>query len=219
MAESNECRVLTDGLRCRSMFRNALLRLHRRAAEVNKVVIAALGLSAACGIASAQLNPSIPLQVQPVPLRSQADAMQQAAAIRAARAQAELLEAQARLLDQQTRNAAAQTGARATTPTGQGQANGQQNPVLQEWLRAAGPRLHLYPDFQSVVLTPEVRITEDMIRLMAGSPLAADIAYYFGKNRFEALAVSQMTLLDAARAVDRIERNLKDNAAPLNAPR
>jgi hypothetical protein len=50
---------------------------------------------------------------------------------------------------------------------------------------------------------------------MTGSPLAADIACYFGKNRFEALAVSQMTLLDAARAVDRIERTLKPNVPPV----
>ena len=80
---------------------------------------------------------------------------------------------------------------------------------MQDWWRVAAPRVGRFPDFEQVVLKSNAPISQDMVRLMTGSPLAADIAYYFATNRMEALAVTQMSLLDAARAVDRIERALK----------
>lgn len=80
------------------------------------------------------------------------------------------------------------------------------------WIEAAKPRMGLYPEFEKVVTAPEVNITPDMVRLMTSSPLAADIAYYLATHRAEATAISQMPLLEAARAIDRIERELKTKA-------
>ncbi|MCX6179067.1 MAG: hypothetical protein NT163_06855 [Chlorobiales bacterium] len=45
----------------------------------------------------------------------------------------------------------------------------------------------------------------DMIRLMAGSHYGADIASYYEKHPLEAQTVSRMSLLDAARAIIRVE--------------
>lgn len=77
------------------------------------------------------------------------------------------------------------------------------------WLAAAQPRMGLYPDFAEKVFAPEVPISPDMVRLMTGSTMAADIAYYLATHRAEATAISQMPLLEAARAIDRIESELK----------
>ncbi len=85
----------------------------------------------------------------------------------------------------------------------------QVDPAMREWLKAAAPRLHLFPDFDKVVYANNVSITIDMIRLMAGSPYAADIAYYLATHKTESLAVSQMPLLEAARAVSAIEARVK----------
>jgi hypothetical protein len=83
--------------------------------------------------------------------------------------------------------------------------------VLQQWRRAAAPRRERYPDFDAVALAPEVPISLDMVRLMAYSPYAADIAYYLGKHRDEAERIAAMGFLDAAAAIQRIERKV---AAP-----
>jgi hypothetical protein len=48
-----------------------------------------------------------------------------------------------------------------------------------------------------------------MVRLMAGSKYAADIAYHLGKNRAEALAISRLPLIEAARAIDQIESRFR----------
>ncbi len=82
-------------------------------------------------------------------------------------------------------------------------------PVLDEWLKSAAPRMGLFPDFEKVVFAGDVSITIDMIRLMTPSPFAADIAYYLGTNKLESLAISKMTLAEAARSIDRIEARIK----------
>jgi hypothetical protein len=89
-----------------------------------------------------------------------------------------------------------------------------ENPAFDEWLKAAVPRMGLYPDFEKVVFSSDVAITNDMIRLMAGSPLAADIAYYFGMHKYESMAVSKMNLWQAARAIEQIETRLKVSKLP-----
>jgi hypothetical protein len=83
--------------------------------------------------------------------------------------------------------------------------------VLQQWRRAAAPRRERYPDFDAVALAPDVPVSLDMVRLMAYSPYAADIAYYLGKHRDEAERIAAMGFLDAAAAIQRIERKV---AAP-----
>ena len=88
------------------------------------------------------------------------------------------------------------------------------SPVIDEWLRAAAPRMGLYADFEKAVFAPDVPITLDMIRLMTPSPLAADIAYYLAGHKMESLAISKMNLVEAARAIDRIETKLKNTQLP-----
>lgn len=89
-----------------------------------------------------------------------------------------------------------------------------ENPVFDEWLKAAVPRMGLYPDFEKVVFSGDVAITNDMIRLMADSLLAADIAYYLGMHKYESMAISKMNLSQAARAIAQIETRLKASKLP-----
>jgi hypothetical protein len=86
------------------------------------------------------------------------------------------------------------------------------DPYLQEWMAKAQPRMGLYPDFAVVVFESHVAITPDMVRLMAGSDYAADIAYYLGTHKAEARAIAMLPLLDAARAIDAIEAQIKSGA-------
>jgi hypothetical protein len=86
------------------------------------------------------------------------------------------------------------------------------DPYLQEWMAKAQPRMGLYPDFAAVVFESDVAITPDMVKLMAGSEFAADIAYYLGTHKAEARAIAMLPLLDAARAIDAIEAQIKADA-------
>ena len=85
-------------------------------------------------------------------------------------------------------------------------------PHVTAWFRAAQPRMHLYPDFQQVVFSQDLAISDDMIKMMASSPLAADIAYYLGTNKMESVAIKSMPFLDAARAISDIEKRLIQSA-------
>ena len=89
-----------------------------------------------------------------------------------------------------------------------------ENPVFDEWLKAAAPRMGLYPDFEKVVFSGEVAITNDMVRLMTNSLLAADIAYYLGMHKYESMAISKMNLSQAASAIAQIETRLKASKLP-----
>ncbi len=80
------------------------------------------------------------------------------------------------------------------------------SPYMQQWLKSAQPRMHLFPDFEKVVFAPDLAISEDMIKLMAASPYAADIAYYLGSHKMEAVAIRDMPMLDAARSISEIEK-------------
>ena len=127
---------------------------------------------------------------------------------RQSRAERERLEAQTELYRAQAEAVRAQ-GQQAPAPSGQAPANPN---YLTQWMEAARPRMGLYPDFEKVVFAREVNITPDMVRLMTSSPMAADIAYYLATHRAEATAISQMPLLEAARAIDRIESELQSEA-------
>jgi len=168
-----------------------------------KPIFAAVFALCFIGTADAQINPSIALQFRGIQLENPMIQMQQFEALRAARAQADIAESQARRAAQEDRNRQAPVA--ATPPKNSEPVD----PAMREWLKAAGPRLHLFPDFDKVVYANDVSITVEMIRLMAGSPYAADIAYYFATHKTESLAVSQMPLLEAARAVSAIEARVK----------
>ena len=72
----------------------------------------------------------------------------------------------------------------------------------------------LYPDFEKVVFSPDVPITTDMVRLITSSPLAADMAYYLGTHKMESLAISKMSLADAAQSLSQLEARLKSTKLP-----
>lgn len=175
---------------------------------MKKLIIAPfLGLLLCNMNAQAQLNPMIPLMGRPLQLNLP-DPLQQAMQIeqiRALRMQNEQAEAQRRHMEEQ---------ARAQEKQRQPPANNQSDPVIDEWLKAAAPRMGLYQDFEKIVFSPDVPITTDMIRLMTPSPLAADIAYYLGTNKTESLAITKMSLVEAARSIDRIEARLKASKLP-----
>jgi hypothetical protein len=62
-----------------------------------------------------------------------------------------------------------------------------------------------YPDFEEVAMAPEVPITPVIVDILAESEIAHDVAYYLGKNRAEAIRISHMTPIQAARAIAKIE--------------
>ena len=132
------------------------------------------------------------------------------AAVMNARAQAEQAEAQRRLINEQTRAMQLDNSQReAAARKPQSSEVPQEMPShLQQWLKSAQPRMHLFPDFEKIVFAPDVAISDDMIKLMATSPYAADIAYYLGSHKLESVAIKSMPMLDAARAISDIEKRM-----------
>ncbi len=149
----------------------------------------------------------IPLMVQPLQLQSPLMLMQQAEQIRALQIQNQQAEALRRQMEEEAH-------ARERQRQQQSHGNAQTNPIFDDWLRAAAPRMGLYPDFERVVFAPDLAMTPDMIRLMTSSPLAADIAYYLGSHKIESLGISKMNLIEAARAIEMIEIRLKAGRLP-----
>lgn len=70
-----------------------------------------------------------------------------------------------------------------------------------------------YPDFEEVALDQTVPITPLIMEVLAETESPADIAYYLGKNRAEAIKIARMTPMAVARAIARIELEIK-NAGP-----
>lgn len=165
-------------------------------------------LSLLLGVGSsalAQINSNIPLMVQPPRFDSPILQMQQIEAARAQAAQARLMEEQARALENQNRQNQSQQNQRQQQQPN----NAPSEKVMADWYKAAQPRLYLYPDFDKVVYASDVTITTDMIKLMSGSPYAADITYYFGTHKTEASAIAQMPLLEQSQAILKIEQRIK----------
>lgn len=165
-------------------------------------------------LATPQLKAQIPLMVQPLQLQSPLMLMQQAEQIRSIQLQNEQAAFQLRQMEEQRRAQERLRQQQSEERQRQSQSANQPDPVIDEWLKAAAPRMGLYPDFEKVVFAADVPITTDMIRLMTPSPLAADIAYYLGSNKIESLAISKLTLVQAARAIDQIESRLKSSKLP-----
>jgi hypothetical protein len=155
----------------------------------------------------------IPMQIQGIQLQNPLQMMQQAEQIRAIQLQNEQAAFQLRQM-KELQEQEKQRRQAEVARSEQRQPNTQPDPVIDEWLKAAAPRMGLYPDFEKVVFASDVAITTDMIRLMTPSPLAADIAYYLGSHKIESRAISMMTLVQAARTIDQIESRLKSSKLP-----
>ncbi len=136
------------------------------------------------------------------------------AAIQNAQTQANQAAMQRRLIEEQTRALQLENNQReAAARNSQSSGRLQEMPThMQQWLKSAQPRMHLFSDFEKVVFSPDVAISDDMIKLMAGSPFAADIAYYLGSHKMEATAIKSMAMLDAARSISDIEKRLMEAA-------
>ena len=154
----------------------------------------------------------IPLQYRGIQLPDTLQMMQQAEQIRAIQLQNEQAAFQLRQMEEQRRAKERQRQKQHEDLQGQAKSANQPDPIIDDWLKAAAPRMNLYKDFEKVVFAPDVSITTDMIRLMTPSTFAADIAYYLGTNKLESLAISKMSLVEAARSIDRIESNLQKSA-------
>lgn len=62
-----------------------------------------------------------------------------------------------------------------------------------------------YADFDQIVKNPDVPITERMVDMFASSDVAADIAYRLASDRTLAAEIAQMSDIDMARAIGRLE--------------
>jgi len=181
-----------------------------------KVTVAFLCAGLLATNVQAQRMPLIPLMVQPLQLQlpNPLQDAQQIEQIRALRLQNEQAEAQLKLLEAQARALEKSRQQQLEQRERQSQTTSQPDPVIEDWLRAAAPRMGLYPDFEKVVFSPDVPITTDMVRLITSSPLAADMAYYLGTHKMESLAISKMSLADAAQSLSQLEARLKSTKLP-----
>lgn len=163
----------------------------------------------------AQIDTSIPLRVmnippiQPLRLESPIETRMMLERLRQQQLQNRQMElemqrqAEERRREQERRSIEASSVQSAPPPRPQ-----ELHPAVEEWLKAAAPRMGLYADFEKVVFAPDLAITHDMLRLMSPRKYAADIAYYLGNNKMESLAISKLNLVEAARAIDGIEQRL-----------
>jgi hypothetical protein len=65
-----------------------------------------------------------------------------------------------------------------------------------------------YPDFQSVVSNPALRINDEMAEFISESDAGADLAYFLGKNPTKAAEIAGLSPMKAARELTRIESEL-----------
>lgn len=65
-----------------------------------------------------------------------------------------------------------------------------------------------YPDFEAVALNDAVPIGQALADMIKGSDVAADVAYYIGKNPDHAARLSSMSPVDMARAFGRLEATI-----------
>ena len=179
-------------------------------------IISAIAFGFSAPVLGQAFDPMVALKVRPpapITLPNPLPTISQIEAIEAARARAERDRAETDLIRQTT---AAMQRQRQYTPESPAMTTNNQptetSPVIRAWLIAAQPRMHLYPDFEQVVFAADVPFTEKLIDLMSGSDYAADIAYYLGKNKIEAVAISEMPTLKAAQSVQDIEERLKNKA-------
>lgn len=66
-----------------------------------------------------------------------------------------------------------------------------------------------YEDFDALVLSKDLTITEDMFATILDSDLAEDIAYYLGQNPEVSVEIAKLSAYGAARAIGKIEARLE----------
>jgi hypothetical protein len=161
-----------------------------------------------CSNSSAQVNWQIPMMIRPLQIPPPSDFLRDMQQLELLRLQSEQLRAQREFLEEQKRrNRDEQT--QSDAQNAQKQSNPQDG-VIESWLHSAAPRMHLYPNFESIVFAADVPISLDMVKLMTPSTYAADIAYYLATHKDESLKISQMTIVGAAKEIARIEKMLKE---------
>jgi hypothetical protein len=149
-----------------------------------------IGVSAIFLLSTSFAQVPIPMQIQGIQLPNTLQMMQQAEQIRAIQLQNEQAAFQLRQMEEQRRAQERQRQQQNEERQRQSQSVNQPDPIIDEWLKAAAPRMGFYKDFEKVVFAADVAITTDMIRLMTPSTYAADIAYYLGTKKLESLAIS-----------------------------
>ena len=81
--------------------------------------------------------------------------------------------------------------------------------LLEKFQTAIRYRRYRWKDFDEVVFAQDLKISMDMVGLMAESPNAADIAYYLGTHKEEAASISKMSLPAAAQEIFAIEAKIQ----------
>ena len=77
--------------------------------------------------------------------------------------------------------------------------------ILQERIKRGFDK---YSDFEDIALSPTVPITQTIKDVLMESDIPEDVAYYLGKNQTEAVRISRLSPVAAARAIAKIEQEL-----------
>jgi TolA-binding protein len=178
--------------------------------EVRRIILfVVLSILFSISVSATELDPNIIMQFRPLQMPDPFQQRQQYESIRMQQEQIRMMQEQRREMEyrnnQERENQIREEEQRIKIA----QDKSELDSAMQEWLKMASPRLHLYQDFDKVVYLNDVAITNDMIRIMAKSKYAADIAYYFGKHKTESLAISKMPLPEASTAISDVEGRIK----------
>ncbi len=88
-----------------------------------------------------------------------------------------------------------------------------QREAQENWASQTAEAKTRYADFDEVALDQNVPVSPTMAQIISTSDVGADVAYHLGKHRAEAAEITQMSDLDAARALGRIEAQIATPAA------
>lgn len=89
-----------------------------------------------------------------------------------------------------------------------------QEEQTEAFLAKAEKATEKYPDFQTVVSNPSLKINEGMAEYISDSELGADVAYFLGTNPMKAAQIAQLSPIKAARELSRIEAELAAKPQP-----
>jgi len=82
----------------------------------------------------------------------------------------------------------------------------QKQEAAQNWAAQVAEAKQRYPDFAQVALADNVPINAPMAEMIAQSDVAADVAYFLGKNPSYAIQMQNLPPVEMARAMGRIEQ-------------
>lgn len=80
-----------------------------------------------------------------------------------------------------------------------------QQEAAQNWQAQIVEGREKYPDFDTVVLTDSLPVTQQMADLIAVSDVAADVSYFLGKNPQMVREIAGLDPVSMARAIGRLE--------------